>query len=138
MRGRDANRARLNQKKPLEVNIMKTRTLIQAAIVAAVAAVPALSFAQQVDTQQAPKTRAEVRNELIQLERAGYNPADTNETNYPADIQAAEARVSQQNAMAQQQGTANTGYGPAMNGTTQSGGAATQLPGTSSEPTYGH
>jgi len=115
---------------------MKTRTLIRAAVVAAIAVVPALSFAQQVDPQQAPKTRAEVRAELIQLERAGYNPADTNETNYPADIQAAEARVAQQNALAQQQGTADTGYGPATAGTTQSGPAPRVT--TPDNTLYGH
>lgn len=102
---------------------MKTRTLIQAAVVAAVAIAPALSYAQQVDPQQTPKTRAEVRAELIQLEQAGYNPAETNETNYPDDIQAAEARVAQQNALAHQQGAGDSGYGPAATGTTQSGPA---------------
>lgn len=100
---------------------MKTRTLVHAAVVAAVALVPALSFAQQT---QAPKTRAEVRAELVELERAGYNPSVGEDVNYPADIQAAEARVQQQHEVAQQQlDTADTGYGPATSGTTQSGGA---------------
>jgi hypothetical protein len=106
----------------MEGTIMKTtRTLIQAAVIAAIVAAPALSFAQ---ASQAPKTRAEVRNELIQLEQAGYNPSAGDNVDYPANIQAAEARVQQQNALAQGQGAANTGYGPAMNGTTQSGPAA--------------
>ena len=99
---------------------MKTRTLIQAALVAAVAIAPALSFAQD---NQAPKTRAEVRAELIQLEQAGYNPATSNDATYPADIQAAEARVAHENAIAQAQGADATGYGPATAGTTQSGKA---------------
>ena len=124
---------------------MKTRTLIQAAAVAAFAIAPALSFAQNVDTQQAPKTRAEVRAELIQLEQAGYNPAEMNDANYPADIQAAEARVAQQNALAQQQGATDTGYGPATAGTTQSGparathrsGAVSILP-APNDALYGH
>lgn len=106
---------------------MKTRTLIQAALVAAVAIAPALSFAQQ---SQAPKTRAEVRAELIELEKAGYNPSVGEDVNYPADIQAAEARVAQQHALAQQQqeGKADTGYGPATSGTTQSGAPQVATP----------
>ena len=54
---------------------------------------PPTSFAQS----NAPKTRAEVRADLVQLERAGYNPGANNEATYPAQIQAAEARVSEQN-----------------------------------------
>lgn len=101
---------------------MKSRTLIQAALVAAMAAAPALAFAQ-ADANNAPKTRAEVRAELIQLEQAGYNPATSDDTTYPRDIQAAEARVSQQEGTAQAQAPVadTTGYGPATTGTMQSG-----------------
>jgi len=113
---------------------MKTRTLIQAAVIAAVAAVPALSFAQS----QAPLTRAEVRNELIQLERAGYNPSVGNDVDYPADIQAAEARVHQEGAVAQTQGTADTGYGPGTNGSTQSGAPLTPQTSGPNAVHYGH
>ncbi|WP_322060719.1 DUF4148 domain-containing protein [Paraburkholderia sp. J63] len=100
---------------------MKTRTLIQAAAVAALLAAPALSFAQ--DQTNAPKTRAEVRQELIQLEQAGYNPATADDATYPRDIQAAEARATQQEGMAQTQLPAadTTGYGGAPAGTMQSG-----------------
>lgn len=52
-------------------------------------AAPAMSFAQTTD---APVTRAQVRADLIQLENAGYRPT-SEDTYYPADIQAAEARV---------------------------------------------
>jgi hypothetical protein len=38
-------------------------------------------------------TRAEVRHELEELEAAGYNPSQGDDNDYPADIQAAEARV---------------------------------------------
>ena len=58
---------------------MKTRTLIQAALVAAVAIAPALSFAQD---NQAPKTRAEVKAELVQSYRDGTLPS-MNKTSYP-------------------------------------------------------
>lgn len=106
---------------------MKTRTLIQAAVIAALAAAPALSFAQNVDVQQTPKTRAEVRAELIQVEQAGYNPALSDDTTYPADIQAAEARVQQEHGIAQTQGVADTGYGAGSSGTSQSGPVSPQV-----------
>jgi hypothetical protein len=113
---------------------MKTRTLIQAAVVAALAAAPALSFAQE--QSNGPVTRAEVRQQLIQLEQAGYNPATANDENYPSDIQAAEARVSQQEGMAQTQLPAadTTGYGGAPMGTMQSGRPAPRM--TPSQSVY--
>lgn len=55
---------------------------------AALAAAPVLSFAQSNE----PVTRAQVRAELVQLQKAGYNPA-ADETQYPRNIQAALARV---------------------------------------------
>lgn len=105
---------------------MKTRTLIQAAFVAALVAAPALSFAQSVDQNNAPKTRAEVRSELIQIEQAGYNPAIADDASYPRDIQAAEARVSQEQGVAQTQPIADTGYGGATMGSSQSGSQPAQ------------
>ncbi|MEX3527454.1 MAG: DUF4148 domain-containing protein [Burkholderia sp.] len=56
---------------------------------AALAAAPALSFAQ---TGQPGLTRAQVRAELVQLEQAGYQPA-SDHTQYPANIQAALSRI---------------------------------------------
>ncbi|MFX1674723.1 DUF4148 domain-containing protein [Paraburkholderia sp. A2WS-5] len=114
---------------------MKTRTLIQAAVVAALVAAPALSFAQ--DSSSAPKSRAEVRQELIQIEQAGYNPATANDSMYPQDIQAAEARVSQQQGMAQAQlPVADTGYGGAPMGTMQSGQPAPRVAPSPAQSTY--
>ncbi|HTI17357.1 MAG TPA: DUF4148 domain-containing protein [Trinickia sp.] len=43
-------------------------------------------------TNNGPLTRAEVRADLIRLEQAGYRPS-TKDIHYPADIQAAEAKV---------------------------------------------
>lgn len=63
-------------------------SFIKAAVVAAIVAVPALSFAQ---SQQQPVTRAQVRAELTQLRAAGYDPSDW--MHYPENIQAAEAQV---------------------------------------------
>lgn len=47
------------------------------------------AFAQS----NAPLTRAQVRDELMRLEAAGYDPAKGDDGEYPADIQAAQARL---------------------------------------------
>ncbi|SAK44470.1 membrane protein [Caballeronia calidae] len=62
--------------------------IIQSLIVAAAVALPALSFAQS----NQPLTRADVRAQLVELQKAGYNPA-SDQTQYPQNIQAAEARL---------------------------------------------
>ncbi|QSN63156.1 DUF4148 domain-containing protein [Caballeronia sp. M1242] len=56
---------------------------------------PAFAFAQ---AQTGPVTRAQVKAELVQLERAGFSPATGENATYPADIQAAEAKVAARNA----------------------------------------
>jgi hypothetical protein len=66
------------------------KILVFAALAVAMAA-PAVSFAQ-ASSNPDPVTRAEVRADLVQLENAGYRPIARDPT-YPADIQAAEARV---------------------------------------------
>ncbi|ANB72187.1 hypothetical protein AYM40_07285 [Paraburkholderia phytofirmans OLGA172] len=70
------------------------KSVIQAVVVAAVLAAPAASFAEQ---SNAPVTRAQVRAELVQLAKVGYHVGDGDQTNYPVAIQAAEARVAEQN-----------------------------------------
>ena len=47
------------------------KSLIQAVVVAAALAAPVAVFAQS----NQPVTRAQVRAELVQLEKAGYHPA---------------------------------------------------------------
>jgi Domain of unknown function (DUF4148) len=84
------------------------KSLIPAIVIASALAVPTFAFAQQ---SNAPLTRADVKSQLAQLEKAGYNPS-SDEVNYPASIQAAEARVAAQN---------NTAYGAPSNGTSVSG-----------------
>ncbi|TDG04276.1 DUF4148 domain-containing protein [Paraburkholderia guartelaensis] len=64
------------------------RTLKLAALAAALL-VPSLSFAQR--TNGSP-TRAQVREELAQLVRAGYKPTGR-DNKYPDDLHAAQARV---------------------------------------------
>jgi hypothetical protein len=88
------------------------KSLIQAVALAAVIAAPVAAFAQS----EQPITRAEVKAEVQQLEQAGYNPATARDPQYPADIQAAEARVA---AMKEQGNT--SGYGSPAAGSTQSG-----------------
>jgi hypothetical protein len=70
------------------------KSLIKTLAVAAVLAVPALSFAQSSQ----PVTRSQVRAELVQLEKAGYNPSNSSDTQYPATVQAAEAKVQANNS----------------------------------------
>lgn len=89
------------------------KSLIYILAGASIVAAPVASFAQQNE----PLTRAAVRDQLVQLEAAGYKP-DLNDKYYPKDIQAAEARVAAQSAAAQ---AGINGYGPAINGSSQSG-----------------
>ena len=84
------------------------KSLIQAVVIVAAIAAPVAAFAQ---TNQ-PMTRAQVRAELVQLEKAGYQPAQA-DPYYPAKIQAAQARVDAQN------GQAATGFGGVVSGTSQ-------------------
>ena len=80
------------------------KSLIKAVAIAAVLAVPAVSFAQA----NQPVTRAQVRAELVQLEKAGYRPGDGTEAHYPDELLAAQARVNAQNGAA-------SGYGGVAN-----------------------
>ncbi|GAB2887285.1 DUF4148 domain-containing protein [Paraburkholderia jirisanensis] len=89
-------------------------SLIKAVALAAVLAVPAVSFAQS----NQPVTRAQVRAELVQLENNGYNPADSSDAHYPVAVQKAEARVAAD----------TTGYGPATAGTSQAGSVKQPAP----------
>jgi hypothetical protein len=93
-----------------KVDIMK---VIQSLIVAAVVAIPALSFAQS----NQPLTRADVRAELVELQKAGYNPSG-DQTQYPRNIEAAEARVNADHILAA------SSYGPSSAGTSASGSYA--------------
>lgn len=88
------------------------KSLIAPVVVAALLATPVFSFAQS----NGPLTRAQVRAELVQFEKAGYNPTMANSYDFPANIQAAEMRVAAQRAT-------TSGYGSAVNGSSQSGGS---------------
>ena len=88
------------------------KSWVHAVIAVAVLSAPLASFAQST----APVSRAEVRGELVQLEKAGYSPA-AEDASYPAKLQAAEARVADVR-MAQAQ---TSGYGASTGTATQSG-----------------
>lgn len=81
------------------------KALISAVVLAAAVVAPVAAFAQ---SNQQPLTRAEVRADLVNLEKAGYDPLQDRQT-YPRGIQAAEARVHAQ----------DSGYGVQTNGTSQ-------------------
>jgi hypothetical protein len=70
------------------------KSLVQAVVIAATLAAPVAVFAQS----NQPLTRAQVREQLVQIEKAGYNPARSNPNEYPANVQAAEARIAAQNS----------------------------------------
>jgi hypothetical protein len=102
------------------VKIMKKLALLALTLSALVSS--SVTFAQSAS---APLTRAQVRAELIRLERAGYNPATVNDVTYPADILAAEAKVAAQDAEQQaptpKQQNSDSGMGAEMKGTSDSG-----------------
>jgi hypothetical protein len=107
-------------------------------MIALVPAIPAISFAQSI--HNGPVTRAQVLQELVDLESVGYNPATGNDINYPDDVQRAmqrlearradEARLAQEQAQPQQDIT-QSGYGAEPVQTSEAGGPA---PARNSEP----
>lgn len=84
------------------------KAFVPALVIASALAAPTFAFAQS----NGPVTRAQVRAELVQLEKAGYNPS-TDRVDYPQNIQAAEARVHAENG--------GSAYGPSAAGTSNSG-----------------
>jgi hypothetical protein len=98
---------------------MNIKSLIPAVVLASALATPVVSFAQQ---SNGPVTRAQVRAELVQLEKAGYQPGRGNDLYYPAQLQAAEARVAAQNG-------ATTGAGGVVSGSSASGTSASVVSG---------
>ncbi|WP_433705895.1 DUF4148 domain-containing protein [Paraburkholderia sacchari] len=101
--------------------------LVKSLIVAAAVALPALSFAQSTQ----PLTRAQVRQELVALQQAGYNPS-SDETQYPQNIQQAEARLHAHDSVAP------TSYGGSAAGASASGARAggSDIPGLG--PIFAH
>ncbi len=112
---------------------MKSR--VYAMVAASVLSIPLAAFAQTSDNGAV--TRAQVRQDLIQVEQAGYNPANANDPYYPNDIQAAEARVHQQEATAAAGQT--SGYGGVAAGSAEAGAPMQMRPANSSQSLFsGH
>lgn len=86
------------------------KSLIQAVAVAVALVAPVASFAQS----NAPITRAQVRAELVELEKTGWRPGASADSQYPADIQAAEAKVAAAKGAA-------SGYGGVASGSSDAG-----------------
>lgn len=86
------------------------KSLIQAVAVTVALIVPVASFAQS----NAPVTRAQVRAELVQLEKAGWRPGAGADPHYPDDLLAAEAKVAAANG-------ATSGYGGTATGNSDAG-----------------
>ncbi|AIO36527.1 DUF4148 domain-containing protein [Burkholderia pseudomultivorans] len=76
---------------------------------------------------QSNVTRAQVRNELVQLEQAGYKPSQSSPY-YPADIQAAQARVAGD----------NSGYGAQPAPVVQGGAPAAKVQNPRDSVYFGH
>jgi hypothetical protein len=108
------------------------KSFIEAAVIAALVATPFAAFAQSNPNNQ-PLTRAQVRAELVQLEKAGYDPSMTNGDDYPAHLQAAEARIASQNQAAQ-----TSGYGAPAQGSSRSGGRTDSAVSSYSVPVVNH
>ncbi|QCP55005.1 DUF4148 domain-containing protein [Trinickia violacea] len=88
------------------------KSLATAVVITALIGAPLAAFAQQ----NQPVTRAQVREELVQLHNAGYSSLD-DRNSYPTHIQAALARIAAQNTGADQQ----SAYGGVSNGVSQVG-----------------
>ena len=104
------------------------KSLFQSVAVALALVVPVASFAQS----NGSLTRAQVRAELVQLEKAGYHVGDGDQTTYPREIQAAEAKV------AAQQVAENGGYGGVANGSSDAGQSRDVRVSSYSVSTYNH
>jgi hypothetical protein len=95
-----------------------SKLLLSVLVAASAVAVPAYSFAQS----NQPLTRAEVRADLVRVEQAGYSPARGDDISYPADAQAAEAKV------AAAQNSAQSDVGGVSLAGSSSAGAHTRMP----------
>ncbi|MGU7778836.1 DUF4148 domain-containing protein [Burkholderia sp. PU8-34] len=91
------------------------KSIIYAAIAASVLATPIASFAQS----DQGLTRDQVKADLVQLEQNGYKP-QASDSQYPANIQAAEQRIQPSQQLLTRADT--SGYGAAATGAVQSGG----------------
>jgi hypothetical protein len=83
-------------------------SLVKTIVIVGAFVTPIASFAQSND----PVTRAQVRAELVELEQTGWRPTQGH-TTYPADIQAAEAKVAEKSRAS---GVGRDAYGSSASG----------------------
>jgi len=105
------------------------KRLIKAVAVAAVIVAPAVSFAQT----DSAVSRAQVQQDLRQVEAAGYNPAQSDRTTYPRDVQSAESRASGQGSTMPGY---NSEYGGLNSGTSAAGMRALRPMNDGNKPVY--
>lgn len=88
---------------------MNAKSLVVSTTAALLIAVPALSHAQAQTANQG-LTRAQVVQDLVDLESVGYQPSHGNDSSYPNDILAAEQRLAAKKLAARE--AARNAYGP--------------------------
>ncbi|MGI0508088.1 DUF4148 domain-containing protein [Burkholderia sp. ZZQ-2] len=103
-------------------SIIATVVVATAAATALLAA-PAVSYAQ---SSHSTLTRAQVRQELFDLEAVGYDPVASNGDNYPGDIVAAQERLTAKRFAARNNAAA--AYGPGGTPGTDAGAPAVAAP----------
>ena len=106
------------------------KLLKHAAVLAAVMGVSATAVAQTTVQPNEPATRGEVRQDLMNVESQGYRPGDGDRTDYRANAQAAERRLSGQHGQGES-------YGGVVSGTTASGMATQPMGSRSNDGTKG-
>lgn len=72
---------------------MKSIIVTIATVAATATVLLALPTASYAQSSHSPVTRAQVRQELIDLESVGYNPSTGDGDNYPDDLVAAQERL---------------------------------------------
>jgi hypothetical protein len=87
------------------------KSFITSFAIAFILAAPAASFAQASQ----PVTRTQVREQIVQIEKAGYTPGATDAYAYPENIMKAEARIAAQKDTAR-----NSDSGTVVKGTSES------------------
>ncbi|MPW21521.1 DUF4148 domain-containing protein [Paraburkholderia sp. CNPSo 3157] len=92
------------------------KMLANTVIIASVAALPIVSFAQQATSV----TRAQVKSDLSELEKAGYDIAGS-DLDYPGNLKSAEAKLAAQQDATARRRAVQSGYGSTITGTSNSG-----------------
>lgn len=97
------------------------KLIANAAALSAAMLLPFAAYAQST----APLTRDQVRQQIIEIENAGYNPSTSDPTAYPENIQAAQRRLDALKA--------NGGYGGVASASVSSGSGRTFYQGDDSQ-----